>query len=303
MTYINTLKKIFKSLFTLLTLIAALTTQIFIANLPQRDIYPKAEDAVRVMSFNLLSERFGSEAMNFRTGIVSQTIAEYYPDSFGVQEATGAWMLSLKNRLPEYDYVGRARSIYPLDETCAVFYLKDKYELLDSGTFWLSETPQKISRGWDGEFARVCSWVLLENKKTGETYAHLNTHLDHRGPIAREKSIDLILDKAESFGPIPVVITGDFNFRENSSLYKAMTADAFADTKFLAPDTMHSPTYHNFKPPEEQNPDIVIDFIFVSKNIQALKYKVITEGINGRPVSDHYPLYSDLLLNAGEGER
>lgn len=297
MTYVKTFAKSLKVFLTLLTLTAALITQIFYSALPNRDIYPKEDNAVRVMSFNLLSQRFGKDAMFFRAGIAAQTVAEYYPDSFGVQEATGAWMLALKSLLPEYAFVGRPRSLYPLDETCAVFYLKDKYDLVDSGTFWLSETPEKISKGWDGEFARVCSYVVLKNKLTGESYAHLNTHLDHMGSIARENSVRLILEKVQSLGNLPVVVTGDFNFRQNSNLYKAITADILSDAKFLAPDTMNSPTYHNFLPPEEQNPNIIIDFVFVTENIRPLKYKVITEGIKGRAVSDHYPIYADLILN------
>lgn len=280
------------------TVLAVLFTQIYAMHLPQRDIYNKADGAVRIMSFNVLSERFGENAMINRRGIVTQTIAEYYPDSFGVQEATVAWMQCFKNRLPEYGFVGEASDYIPLlGGYSAVFYLKDKYELVDSGTFWLSQTPDKPSKGWDAGSERVCTWAVLKNKTTGEQYAHINTHLDNKGALARQNSVPMILEKAAEFD-MPVVCTGDFNFRENSELYKTLTAGTLQDSKFLAPDTMSNTTYNGFNPPESQT-KIIIDFVLVNSLVTPLVYRVVTQGIDGRMVSDHYPVYADVLINAG----
>ncbi len=280
------------------TVLAVLFTQIYAMHLPQRDIYNKADGAVRIMSFNVLSERFGENAMINRRGIVTQTIAEYYPDSFGVQEATVAWMQCFKNRLPEYGFVGEASDYIPLlGGYSAVFYLKDKYELVDSGTFWLSQTPDKPSKGWDAGSERVCTWAVLKNKTTGEQYAHINTHLDNKGALARQNSVPMILEKAAEFD-MPVVCTGDFNFRENSELYKTLTAGTLHDSKFLAPDTMSNTTYNGFNPPESQT-KIIIDFVLVNSLVTPLVYRVVTQGIDGRMVSDHYPVYADVLINAG----
>ncbi len=290
------LKRILKSITCLVTVLSILITQLYTAALPERDIYDKAENAVRVMTFNVLSERFGENAMLNRRGIVTQTIAEYYPDSFGVQEATVAWMQCFKNRLPEYGSVGEATDYIPLfGEHCAIFYLKDKYEIVESGTFWLSQTPNKPSKGWDAATERVCTWAVLKNKITGVQYAHINTHLDHKGSLARQNSVPMILDKVAEFD-MPIVCTGDFNFRENSELYKMLTADELHDTKFLAPDTMSNTTYNAFKPPEEQT-KIIIDFVLVNSQVTPIVYRVVTAGIDGRFVSDHYPVYSDMLIN------
>ena len=296
MTGIIKLKRIMLKITSIISVFAVLITQLFVSTLPERDIYEKAEGAVRIMSFNVLSERFGENAMVNRRGIVTQTIAEYYPDSFGVQEATVAWMQCFKNRLPEYAFVGEATDYIPLlGGYDAIFYLKDKYELVDTGTFWLSQTPDKPSKGWDAGSERVCTWAVLKNKLTGEKYAHINTHLDNKGAVARQNSIPMILAKAAEFD-MAVVCTGDFNFRENSELYKTLTADELHDSKFLAPDTMSNTTYNGFNPPESQT-KIIIDFILVNSSITPLVYRVVTAGIDGRVVSDHYPVYSDMLIN------
>lgn len=292
------IRRILNAIISVVTVVSVLAAQFYITRLPERDIYEKADGAVRIMSFNVLSERFGENAMINRRGIVTQTIAEYYPDSFGVQEATVAWMQCFKNRLPEYDYVGRATDLIPLlGGYSAVFYLKDKYEVVDSGTFWLSQTPDKPSKGWDAGSERVCTWAVLKNKTTGEQYAHINTHLDNKGALARQNSVPMILAKVAEFD-MPVVCTGDFNFRENSELYKMLTAGELHDSKFLAPDTMSNTTYNGFNPPESQT-KIIIDFILVTSGITPLVYRVVTEGIDGRTVSDHYPVYADVLINAG----
>lgn len=135
---------------------------------------------------------------------------------------------------------------------------------MDSGTFWLSQTPEIPSIGWDAVCNRVCTWAVLENKSTGEQYAHINTHLDHRGAEARENSINMILEKAASFD-VPVVCTGDFNLKQNSDLYTSLTAGVLQDTKFAAADTMDHATFHGFS--ETVDPARVIDFIFTDSRM------------------------------------
>lgn len=262
----------------------------------ERDIYPKAENAVRIMSFNVLCTGEGEHAMQNRLGIVTQTIAEYYPDSIGLQEATPYWMAWLNIMLPEYDYVGVGRDNgKSKGEYSAIFYLKDKYRVVQSGTFWISETPEVPSIGWDATCERVCTWAVLENKVTGERYAHINTHLDYRGVLPRQKGVEMILDKAEKLNYMPVVATGDFNLAEGSDYYRQLTAGVLNDTKKLAPDTMKNATFHHYTLPTD--PKNVIDFVLANDKVPPLVYRVVTEGIDGKFVSDHYPLYSDLLLN------
>ncbi len=290
------LKDFFAKFVSYLAIIAMVFNQVGYALNLERDIYPKAEDALRVMSFNVLCGGDGEHGMQNRLGIVTRTVTEYYPDSFGVQEALPRWMLWFNIFLPEYDYVGVGRDDGRFKgEYSAIFYLKDKYTVIQSETFWLSQTPEKPSLGWDADCNRICTWVVLENKATGERYAHINTHLDHRGSVARENSVNMILEKAASF-KLPVVCTGDFNFRQGSGLYNAITSGILQDTKFLAPDTMSHQTFHKFDQPLD--PNQIIDFIFTNNQMTPLTYKVVFEGIDGKRVSDHYPIYTDMILKA-----
>lgn len=262
----------------------------------ERDTHAKPENAVRIMSFNILSERFGENSVINRKEAVAKTIAEYYPDSFGAQECTTLWMAYLKQQLPEYGSVGELSTEVPfLGGYSPVFYLKNKYDVVDSGTFWLSEIPDVSSLGWDAGSIRVCTWVILQNKLTGEQYAHINTHLDNKGEMARQKGLAMVMAKAAEFD-IPVVCTGDFNFREDSANYKTLTSGLLKDSKFLAPDTMSNTTYNAFKPPAEQT-KIIIDFVLVNSKATPLVYRVVTEGVDGQFVSDHYPVYADMVMN------
>jgi len=247
---------------------------------------------MRIMTFNLLCKGEGEHFMKNRREIAAQTIMEAHPDSLGVQEATPEWMTWLSNNLPGYDHVGVGRDDGEnLGEHAAIFYLKDRYRVIDSGNFWISATPEVPSMGWDADCIRICTWAVLENMQTGEQYAHINTHLDHRGTLARTNGIQMILDKAAGFD-MPVFCTGDFNTFEGSSEYKQLMGGVLRDTKFLAPDTMKNATFHHFELPTNETD--IIDYVLVNDKVKPLVYRVLTEGIDGKFVSDHYPVYADV---------
>lgn len=257
----------------------------------------KEETTMRIMSFNIRCANVGTDSWEDRIDIVSQTILDSEADSIGVQEATPEWMATLKETVGEkYSYVGVGRDDGDNEgEYSAIFYLKDKYTVIDSGTFWLSETPDVPSRGWDAACNRICTWVHLENKETGEQYVHMNTHFDHIGIAARKNSVDMIIERAKQFTDIPVVFTADMNVKEGSDNYNQfVTSDYFADTKFLAPDSMSYCTYHDTKP--ERHEDDIIDYVMINDGFEAVSYRVVTEGIDGRFVSDHYPIYADIII-------
>lgn len=257
----------------------------------------KEDNTMRIMSFNIRCTNVGSDTWEDRIGIVSQTMLESEADSIGVQEATPQWMAALKKNIGnKYAHVGVGRDDGKNEgEYSAVFYLKEKYTAIDSGTFWLSETPDKPSYGWDAVCRRVCTWVLLENKDSGEKYVHINTHFDHIGVVARRNSVDMIVKKASEFSNTPVVFTADMNVVQDSENYNQfVNSGVLFDTKFAAPDTMNYCTYHDTHP--EQNKDEVIDYVMINNGFEALTYRVVTEGIDGRFVSDHYPIYADLVI-------
>ncbi len=261
-----------------------------VAQRATKDVIPESADTVRIMSYNV---RYGEYDNRFR--IVPQLIGEYMPDSVGIQECTFEWYLTIKGFLPEYEFIGVGRDTGNKNTDCgemsAVLFRKDKYKLVDSGTFWLSETPDEVSFGWDAACRRICTWVILENKKTGEQYAHVNTHLDHEGPLARLYGSQLVSEFALTFD-MPVVLTGDFNLSKNTDLYNGITATGLRDTQDLASDTMYGKTYHGYNGGEEGTP---IDFIFVNDRItEVSKYKIIRDTYNGKYSSDHYPIYADM---------
>ncbi|MBQ7638972.1 MAG: hypothetical protein IJS90_08740 [Clostridia bacterium] len=138
------------------------------------------KSTTRIMSFNIrCSDVNGVEAKN-RFNIGVRQILEVMPDSIGIQEATAEWMKQLNLKLTAYDFVGIDRdnggSAFKGGECCPVFYLKTKFKLLDSGNFWLSETPDEPSYGPGAACRRICTWAKLKNRLTGETYVHVNTH-------------------------------------------------------------------------------------------------------------------------------
>ncbi len=254
-----------------------------------------SKEVVRVMSFNIRCTNVGKDSWEDRIGIVTETINKSNADSVGVQEATTEWMETLDKELTKYAWVGVGRDDGKNQgEFSSIFYLKAKYNLIDSGTFWLSETPETPSLGWDAGCNRVCTWAVLENKETKEQYVHINSHFDHVGIKAREESVKLILAHADKYNDLPVVFTADMNVVEGSENYVQMTSGCLKDTKYLTDDSMNYLTYHDTKP-SSHNGD-VIDYVMVNDKFNVLSYKVVTAGIDNRYVSDHFPVYADLEI-------
>lgn len=259
------------------------------------DFEEKEDGTIRIMSFNIRYGNLGIVPKSARYDLVEATIKNSNADSIGVQEATPSWMSYLEDALGDkYDYVGVGRDNGKnKGEYSAIFYLKDKYEAVDSGTFWLSETPDTPSKGWDAKIKRICTWAVLENKETGEKYVHLNAHFDHKGVEARKNSVDLILEKAKEFSNIPIVFTADMNIPEGTDAYERFISDGtLTDTKYSAEDTMDYLTFHDLAPSEKA--DQILDYVMVSDGFDAEVYKVVTAGIDGKYVSDHFPVYADV---------
>ncbi len=249
----------------------------------------------RILSFNLLCAGTGRRTWRKRVPKVISIIKETAPDSFGVQEAHWEWMKKLCRYLPEYGYVGNGREDGKKDgEFSAVFYKKDKFETSDSGNFWISETPEKPSKGWDSACTRIATYVRLTDKENGKSYIHFNTHLDHVGRIAQINGAKMIQEKAASFGGVPVVCTGDFNVFQDSDCYNTMVSGNMKDARKLAPDSDECYTFHGFRPDEIQSR---IDFVFVDEaTVKPVKFKVINKMVDGDFYSDHNAVYADVEI-------
>lgn len=264
------------------------------ATVQPNEVEPIAPDAdVRVVQFNLRMGGVGKTAVAYRAPLVVSQLEEIGADSMGFQEATLEWMLYLQEHLTGYDYVGVARTDGKvLGEFSPIFYRSDKYSAVDSGTFWLSKTPEVAgSKDWGSQNIRICTWAVLENKTTGERYVHLNAHLDHISEKARENQMKVLLNKADEFiGKYPVVLTGDFNDDNSSEMY-SIVSQKLTDSRLASPVTDDKETFHNYG-------SVVLkgrlDYVFVSNETTPLVFHVIDDKINGDYLSDHYGIYVDL---------
>ena len=261
----------------------------------------KITQDITVMSYNVYIKGTGERSPENRTPLVAENIRKYSPDSFGLQEADEGWMERLPALMTEYAYVGIGRnSDEGGGEASPIFYLKDKYELLDSGTFWLSKTPDKASRGWDAMFKRVCTYAILKDKTTGFTYAHFNAHFDHLGVIARLESVAVIAEKIVEIAPgLPIVFSGDLNDYEGGDMYNRVLESGLKDTKALAESVSGgNVTYHGYSDLVEK--DAPIDFIFTgSLTTKVQSYAVVSEKVNGIYASDHHPVVASMTMING----
>ena len=257
---------------------------------------------VTVMTYNLKVSGVGQYAPDKRAPLLAENIRAYMPDSLGCQEASVSLLAMVSKELEsDYAYVGLGRDKDNKGEASPVFYLKEKYDLVDSGTFWLSQTPDEVSKGWDANYNRVCTYAVLKNKETGFTYAHFNAHFDHIGIIARQESMSLVTKKIAEICPdIPVVFGGDLNDEEHSPLYIMACQAGLRYTKALAEKTMDSLTYHGYSAFTEATRTKPIDFIFVNAFVsEVASYEVDLTKYNGIYPSDHHPIIVSMTLFNG----
>lgn len=266
------------------------------ASLEIKNVPTKNEGEIRIISFNVRCKDDLYGSVKTRSQLIVSTLGQYAPDSFGVQEATEEWMNILSENLGDrYAYVGVPRDDSKSTEYSAVFYFKDKYNLLDSGTMWLSDTPDVPgSKVQSSSFPRIATWVVLQSKETGEVYSHINTHLDHILEGARAEQATILTEKIIDLKKLgSVVCTGDFNTKEGNNAYNKMV-QSLSDSKYLAKESDSGLTFHNYgRNIFDKKP---IDFIFVSKGTEVSRYKIIDEQIAGMYLSDHSGLCADIII-------
>lgn len=222
-----------------------------------------------------------------RMHLFAQQINNTLPDSLGVQEINSIWTRDLQELLPQYEYYGVKRGgdeNEQKSEMNGIYYLKDKYELLESNTFWLSDTPEVESKFDGAGCYRICSYVVLESIKTGFTYIHMNTHFDNSSVEAQNLGGKLVCEYAEALAKkyenVPIVITGDFNQYSNGESVKLLVNEGYINTN--GGDT--TATYHGWGENPHTEP---IDYIFV-KGFTVSDYKVHTDTGARSDISDHY---------------
>lgn len=261
---------------------------------------------LKVMSFNIRYDnpKDGTNAWSHRRDMVAQTISFHDVDICGLQEVLDHQLQELAGLLPEYEWIGVGRDDgEKKGEYAPVFFRAERLRLLKSGYFWLSETPEKAgSFGWDAACTRIVTWGKFAIRSTGEEFYFFNTHFDHVGQTAREKSAELLLDKIDSIASLdPVFVTGDFNCTNKNKAYSILTSrpnggTPLQDTHLLSQKGHYggTQTFNGFSYTLRQ--DHIIDYIFVRNAGPVLSHGIIADRWDGRFVSDHYPVLAEIVI-------
>lgn len=270
-------------------------------------VYAQTEKSLRVMSFNIRynEPRDGVNAWANRKTKVADVIRFHKADLVGVQEAQNNQLKDLEKLLPDFAWCGVGRTDGKTGgEYSAILYRKSRFKLLETKTFWLSQTPETAgSKGWDADFPRIVTWAKFRDLKTKKTFVHFNTHFDHIGKQARTESSKLLLARLPKLaGKFPFVITGDFNAKEDTNVYRILTGKEEAgnfkliDARYVSQNGHFGgdSTFNEFK---ELIPAMKIDYIFVGEKTGVSEHGVFSDRWNGLWASDHLPVLAEIVFN------
>lgn len=269
-----------------------------------------AATKLKVASYNIQMSPLSAGDKTYwptRKDAAKNLLAYHRFDIWGSQET---YKHQIEYVMPDgYGYVGVGRDDGATEgEYAPIFYNKAKIEALRSGTFWISETPEKVSYGWGAKHRRICTWGEFKCKKTGKIFYFFNTHLDHRVVKAEEEGVKLIKARVQQIaGNNTFFITGDFNIQLGDPKLKPIFDDpnfVHAKSASLTPPYGPDGTYHGYT----GLPKLFIDYIFVSKDVKVLSYAHLTDRIGkkqydpSKPLreqgvdfaSDHFPVVAEV---------
>ena len=267
----------------------------------------KVPQLFSVMSFNVY---VGNQFNKAYIDRVIATILDNTPSVLGVQEASVPWMTALKSGLGDiYTSVGVGRDWGGLGEHSAIFYRTDMFNLIESGTKWLSTTPDtQGSKLANANFPRIMTYAILERKTDGARFLYVNTHLDHNGNNSaevaeqiRQAQIEILIAEIAKLGDLPTIVTGDFNVTPDASAYKTMIANGYLDASHVAAEGEILPTYNGMS---DSDIDVLIDYIFVSPELEELvdTYTVCPSKRDGQWISDHNAIIATITLPVDKAE-
>ncbi|MCZ2102460.1 MAG: endonuclease/exonuclease/phosphatase family protein [Chitinophagales bacterium] len=235
----------------------------------------------------------GLNKWEYRKENLVNLIAFYEPDIIGFQEVLPDQLEYIASPLSTYNHVGLGRETNNTGESMNIFFKKSRFKRLDENTFWLSPTPQMVSRGWDAACNRVCTYVLMYDEVYKKEFYVFNTHLDHMGETARLEGIRLILSKVKTMSDqgIPCFLMGDMNATPDSEVIRILNANMH-DSRAISQQSPFGPlaTFNDFKydsPAKDR-----IDYIYLSNEspFKVMKHGVLTHAKDGRYPSDHFPI-------------
>lgn len=254
----------------------------------------------RVMTYNIRLDvaSDSADAWPHRKDRVVDLIQFHAPDIFGVQEALPHQMNYLDSCLTDFSFIGHGRDGGAHGEYSALFYNKNRMEVIENHTFWLSETPDTVSMGWDAACRRISTYGLFKDKESNQQFWVFNLHLDHMGKTARLKSIELLKQKIETinFEKLPVIVMGDFNATPESEPIKSLKKTLNPAYQISSLNYGPMGTFNGFSFCEKA--EAQIDYIFVSANrFNVAKYVVLTDSKDLHYPSDHFPVLVELNIN------
>ena len=227
-----------------------------------------------------------------RAPVIASLIRFHGFDIIGTQEGLKDQLDDLSKMLPEFECYGIGRDDgIAAGEHSAIFFNKNKFSLVDKGDFWLSETPEKPSKGWDAAINRICTWVKLVGKSSGKSFYVFNAHYDHKGVLAREESSKLVLKKIQDIaGDIPAMFMGDLNGDHSSGWYKLIASSGhLRDAYDRAPIRYaNNGSFNGFGNIIEQRN--IIDHVFLSSAFNVIRHGILTDTYMGKYPSDHFPV-------------
>jgi len=256
---------------------------------------------LKLMTYNIRFDNpdDGENRWDLRKKYLCKLIEFHSPDIIGTQEGLTHQLNYLDSALTGYTYIGVGRDDgKKKGEYCAIFYDQKVLKLLMHATFWLSERPDTISKGWDAALPRICTYAKFQRIADGKKFWVFNTHFDHIGELARKYSASLILEKIETLNKkvLPVFLLGDFNLEPETEPVQLISS-FLNDSKFAATEIDYGPegTFNgfNFNQPVNKR----IDYIFADKlQIKVLKHAILNDSYNCHYPSDHLPVLSEIFF-------
>lgn len=237
-----------------------------------------------VASYNIRnnnkSDSVNGNGWYLRCPVISQLITFNDFDIIGMQEVLHGQLEDLLANLPEYTYAGVGRDDGKTKgEYAPIFYKKDKFKVLQTGNFWLSENTDYPNKGWDAALPRICTWVELKDKDSKKKIWFFNLHMDHVGVKAREESAKLVLQKIEDMCSTKdiVILTGDFNVDQTHESYRLLANSNILSDSYEIAGIRYAlnGTFNNFDP--NLKTDSRIDHVFVSKGVSVERYGILTD--------------------------
>ena len=254
--------------------------------------------SLRVMTFNIRygTAPDGENAWPNRKELVLDAIREYDPHLLGLQECLRDQLLTILDEFPRYSTLGIGRNEDGGGEYSPLLYDRTRFDVIQAGTFWLSDTPEERgSKSWGNDITRICTWALLFDRSSGDRLRVFNTHWDHVSQPSRIKSGELICQRLESSSADkPIIVMGDFNVGPKNPARESLSAaglrDSFVDVQ---PDGGQVGTFHRFTGKATSDK---IDAILINKHWKTLDAEIVTAGKNDRFPSDHFPVTATLEI-------